>query len=383
MPAKWPRGRLCLGANAVERSCRWGIPSSFSACFLKTSEYLAQTVASTIPFPGRARSTPRFDWRSAGLRYYAYGFHLKSLHGEKVWRVSVDGGFTCPNVDGRVAVGGCTFCDNRSFSPSRRVRRDDVAAQIDRGIAALQRRYGVTAGKYTAYFQPGTNTYGRIDKLRELFETAAGHPQIIALAIGTRPDCVEDEVLDLLAELARRLPVSVEYGMQTMHDSSLRAMNRGHDHQSTIDAVERSRGRGFEICLHLLIGWPTEGHDDVMASAREVARLDVDSVKLHNLYAVDGTALSEQVRAGEVRLLDRDTYVSWAADILEELPPRVVVERLSAHAPPEYLTGPAWCLDGAAIRRDIELELARRGSWQGRRYGCREGGGLARSGQGG
>ena len=349
---------------------------------LEIPEYSYLPVTSTIPATGHRFGT-RFDWRAAGLVYYAYGFHLRSLFGEKVWRVSLDGGFTCPNVDGRVALGGCTFCDNRSFSPSRRVKRDDIEAQIERGIAALQRRYGTDGGRYIAYFQPGTNTYGSVEKLRELYDAALAHPKIVALAIGTRPDCVPNEVLELLEEVARRKPLSVEYGMQTMHDASLRAMNRGHDHRSLVDAVERSRGRGFEICLHLLVGWPGESHEDVLASARETARLNVDAVKIHSLYAVEGTLLGDEVRSGKVRLLDRATYVRWVADVLELLPPNVVVERLSAHAPPEYLIGPEWCLEGPAIRQEIEMELARRGSHQGKRHRFVSGGGLARSGKGG
>ncbi len=331
-------------------------------------------MASTIPPSGLHRSgdshaaidvTARFDWQSAGLRYYAYGFHLRSLYGGKVWRISVDGGFTCPNVDGRVAVGGCTFCDNRSFSPSRRVKRSDVEAQIERGIEGLERRYGSADGRYIAYFQPGTNTYGSVEKLRELYDAAVSNRRIVGLAIGTRSDCVPDEVLDLLSLYAERLPVSVEFGMQTMHDRSLAAMNRGNDHASLVDAVTRSRGRRFEICLHLLIGWPGESRDEILASADEVARLQADSVKLHSLYAVEGTPLGEQVKSGQVELLTQEAYVRLAADILERLPPTTVVERLSAHAPPEYLIGPAWCLDSAVIRREIESELRGRGSRQG------------------
>lgn len=311
--------------------------------------------------------TRRFDWQGAGFSYYTYGFHLKSLFGERIWRVSLDGGFTCPNVDGQVATGGCTFCDNRSFSPSRRIRRQDIRTQIDQGIFALRRRYGDACKKFVAYFQPATNTYGSVERLRELYEAAWSHEEIIGLAIGTRPDCVPPEVLDLLEEIAGKLPLSVEYGMQTMHDASLAAMNRGHGHQTLIDAVEQSRDRGFEICLHLLIGWPTESLNDVLDSADEVARLKADSVKLHNLYAVEGTPFGDQVKKGEVALIDKSTYVDWAVQILERLPRTTVIERLSAHAPPEYLLGPKWCLEGSRVRLEIEQELKRRETWQGKR----------------
>src|SRR5688500_12563679 len=194
------------------------------------------------------------DWRAAGLRYYAYNYFLRQKFGERVQKVSVDAGFTCPNVDGTVAIGGCTFCDNRSFSPSRRVPRMDIRDQIDDGIRRLKTRYD--CDKFLAYFQPATNTYAPVSKLRPLFERALEHEKVVGLAIGTRPDCVPDDVLDLLTELAGRTYLSVEYGAQTIHDRSLDWMNRGHHHDAFLDALERSRGRGFEICVHVILGLP-------------------------------------------------------------------------------------------------------------------------------
>src|SRR4029079_11367519 len=172
---------------------------------------------------------------------------------------------------------------------------------------------------FLAYFQPATNTYAPVDKLRGVYEEALAHESIVGLAIGTRPDCVPDDVLDLLAELARRTYLSVEYGMQTMHDRSLDWMNRGHDHASFVDAVERSRGRGFEVCAHVILGIPGESHDDMLTTAPELARLNIDAVKLHNLYAVEGTRLGDQYAAGEVQLLERDDYVRAVVDVLELL----------------------------------------------------------------
>ncbi|HEX5105416.1 MAG TPA: TIGR01212 family radical SAM protein, partial [Pirellulaceae bacterium] len=223
-------------------------------------------------------------WRRAGLRYYAYNFFLRQKFGRRVQKVSLDAGFTCPNVDGTVAIGGCTFCDNRSFSPSRRVRRQDIWDQLEDGMRRLKRKYD-DVDRFIAYFQPATNTYGPVERLRELFEQAIEHPKVVGLAIGTRPDCVPDEVLGLLQELAGRTYLSVEYGLQTIHDRSLDWMNRGHHHDATVDAVTRSRGRGFEICGHVILGLPGESHANMLATAREVARLQLDAVKIHNLYA--------------------------------------------------------------------------------------------------
>ena len=308
------------------------------------------------------------DWRAAGLRYHSYNFMLRRRFGHRVHKVSLDAGFTCPNVDGTVAVGGCVFCDNRSFSPSRRLPRQGILGQIEEGISRIQKRFSVN--HFIAYFQPATNTYARVERLRPLFEEALSHPKIVGLAIGTRPDCVPDETLDLLMGLAGKTYLSVEYGMQSMHDRSLDWMNRGHHHDAMIDAVLRSRGRGFEICAHLILGIPGESHADMLASAREVARLEIDAVKIHNLYAVKNTPLADQVARGEVALMNRDDYIRTLVDVLEILPPSCVVERISGEAPPDYFIGPSWCLDKPGILTALEAEFRRRNTWQGTLYQC-------------
>ena len=314
------------------------------------------------------------SWRAAGLRFHAYRYFLRQKFGaRRVQKVSLDAGFTCPNVDGTVATGGCTFCDNRSFSPSRRgpllavaERRQNLLGQLDDGIRRLKHRYEVD--DFIAYFQPATNTYAPVELLRPLYEAALAHPQVVGLAIGTRPDCVPSDVLDLLQELASRSYVSVEYGLQTMHNRSLDWMNRGHHHDATIDAIERSRGRGFEICGHVILGLPGETHDDMLATAREVARLGFDAVKIHNLYAVKDTPLADQVAHGDVTLLGRDDYIRTLIDFLELLPPRMVVERISGDAPPDYFIGPSWCLDKPAVLLALRQEMERRDTWQGKRF---------------
>jgi uncharacterized protein len=306
-------------------------------------------------------------WRAAGLPYHAYNFHLRQKFGHRVQRVSIDAGFTCPNVDGTVTTGGCNFCDNRSFSPSRRQPKLPIAEQIDDGIRRLKRRYDCQ--HFMAYFQPATNTYAPVERLRKLYESALAHPEIVGMAIGTRPDCVPDEVLDLLDEFGRRTYLTVEYGMQTIHNRSLDWMNRGHDHASFVDAMHRSRGRRFEICAHVIIGIPGESHGDIMATAEELARLRVDAVKLHNLYAVKKTSLGEQYQRGEIQLMQRDEYVTTLVDFLERIPAEVVIERISGEAPGDYFLGPSWCLDKPAVKQAIEQEFERKGSWQGKRAG--------------
>lgn len=308
----------------------------------------------------------QLNWRSQGLRYFAYNHYLKARFGHRVQKVSIDAGFTCPNVDGTVAKGGCTFCDNRSFSPSRRASRQAIHEQIEDGIRRLKWRY--VCDHFMAYFQPATNTYAPVDVLREYFETALSHPKIVAIAVGTRPDCVPDDVLDLLDQIGRRTYLSVEYGMQTIHNRSLDWMNRGHHHDAFLDAMERSAGRSFEICAHVMLGLPGESKADMLASARELASLGIDAVKIHNLYCVKNTPLESQVVRGEVKLLERDDYIDTLVDFLELLPPSTIVERISGDAPANYFVGPSWCLDKPSVKRALDETLLQRDSWQGKRY---------------
>lgn len=306
-----------------------------------------------------------FDWRAAGHRYYPYSAYLRRRFGARVQKVSLDAKFTCPNVDGTVAKGGCTFCDNRSFSPSRRVPIRDITDQLNDGISRLKRRYKVD--QFIAYFQPATNTYAPVERLRPLFEQAISHPQVVGLAIGTRPDCVPPDVMDLLEEMGRKTFLSVEYGIQTIHDRSLDWMNRGHHHDVSVDAIQRSQGRGFEVCVHVILGLPGETFAEMMQTAEELARLPIDSIKIHNLYCVKNTPMAEQVARGEVQLIKRDEYVHALVEFLERIPPHILVERTIGDAPPQYLVGPAWCTDKSAALKAINAAFTRRDTWQGKR----------------
>lgn len=328
------------------------------------SLYYGTQLSSTKPIAATGH-TP--SWREAGLNYHAYRYHLQRKFGFRVQKVSLDAGFTCPNVDGTVAKGGCTFCDNRSFSPSRRLPRADIRGQIDQSLARMSRRYA-DCEHFIAYFQPATNTYAPVERLRSLYRQALDHPKVVGLAIGTRPDCVGDDVLELLDEVAAETYLSVEYGMQTIHNRSLDWMNRGCHHDAMVDAMRRSQGRRFEISTHVILGLPGESHDDMLATALELNRLGVDAVKLHNLYCVKNTKLADQVASGEVELMERDDYVRTVVDFVELLSPEIVVERLTGDAPPQFFIGPEWSLDKGGVKRDIDAEFARRGTWQGARF---------------
>ncbi|MCC9599070.1 TIGR01212 family radical SAM protein [Stieleria sp. JC731] len=313
-------------------------------------------------------SNDRLAWQHEGLYFNAFGASLKRRFGGRIQRVSIDAGFTCPNVDGAVARGGCNFCDNRSFSPSRRVRLKRVSEQLEGGIESVRRRYGNVAG-FLAYFQPATNTYAPVDQLEEVFRLALRqHPDVVGLAIGTRPDCVPDCVLELAESLASERYVSLEFGMQTMHQPGLDWMNRAHTHDHMINALDRARSRGFECCVHIILGIPGETHEMMMQTADEVARLGFDAIKLHNLYAVQGTKLGDEVISGKIQMLEQDTYVKTVVDFLERIPPTTVVERISGDAPPKYLIAPQWCLEKSTLKLQIEGEFERRGSRQGTHF---------------
>jgi radical SAM protein (TIGR01212 family) len=304
-----------------------------------------------LPFPG-------------GQRYYPFSRFLREKFGVKVYRVTVDGGFTCPNVDGSVTTGGCVYCDNRSFSPNRRQPRVPIRAQVQRGVAILQKRYG--AQRFLAYFQAATNTHAPVEKLRRLYDEALDHPQIVGLAIGTRPDSVPDSVLGLIQDYARDRHVCLELGMQTIHDRSLDWMNRGHHYDVFVDAVQRCQGRGLDLCAHVILGLPGESESDMLATADALASLPVNAVKIHNLHVVHDTPMEVMYERGEVPMLERDDYVRIVCDFLERLRPEMVIHRLSGDAPPDYLVAPLWCLDKPALLRAIQEELRRRDSWQGK-----------------
>ncbi len=303
---------------------------------------------------------------SAGRRYRPLSDYLRQRFGCRVRSLALDAGFTCPNVDGTITTGGCVYCDNRSFSPNRRLPRTTLRAQVERGIAVLSSRYA--AERFIAYFQAGTNTHAPLDRLRRLYDEALDHPLVVGLAVGTRPDCVPDDCLDLLEDYARRLPVFLELGLQTIHDRTLDWMNRGHHADAFFDAVARCRGRNLHLCAHVILNLPGESRDDMLATARAIALPELHSVKVHNLHVVRGTPLEQQYHRGEAPLFSREEYVSVVCDFLELLPPEMVIHRLSGEAPPDYLVAPDWCRDKSGLLRAIDAELLRRDSHQGRLY---------------
>ncbi len=303
-------------------------------------------------------------------RYNALGPALRKEFGEPVWKVSVDGGFSCPNVDGTAGRGGCIFCNTHSFSPGRRLTTPQrpnvsVAEQIDEGIRQLQRRYN--AKKFIAYFQPSTNTYAAPERLERIYRSAMSHPEVVGLAIGTRPDALPDDVLDLLASLSRETWIQLEIGLQSIHEKSLAFLERGHDYATFSDAFQRARKRDLRLGVHLILGLPDENVEDREATAVEMARLKPETIKLHNLYVVRDTRLATLWEDGKLRLPSLEEYAGMVVDFLERQSPDLVVDRISGEASPEYLLAPNWTGIKHAARNAVDQEFRRRDSFQGSR----------------
>lgn len=308
----------------------------------------------------------RYLWRQEGLRYYPLRLFLRQKFGGPVRKITLDAGFSCPNVDGTLSREGCIFCNLASFSPARRQPPRPIREQIQQAGEKLRHRYGPC--QFLAYFQPGTNTYGPVEKLRQFYHEALQEPAVVGLAIGTRPDCTPDEVLDMLAELSEKTWVLLELGLQTIHNRTLAWMNRRHTYKAFLDAVERAAQRHLSIGAHVIVGLPGESAEDVRATAQEIARLGLHSVKIHNLYVARQTRLAPMYQAGQVRLPSLGEYVGWVVDFLERLRPDCVIDRLCADCPPEYLVAPEWSAKKGTVTAAIEAELQRRDTYQGRLF---------------
>jgi hypothetical protein len=303
---------------------------------------------------------------AAGLPYRDLNSFLKDRFGQRVQKITLDAGLTCPNRDGRVSTGGCLYCNARGSGTGAWGRGQDIPAQLEAGMARLSRRYG--AARFIAYFQSFSNTYAPLTTLRELYEAALTPPQVVGLAIGTRPDCLEDEVLDLLAGYARDRLVWLELGLQSAHDATLARLNRGHDAACFREAALRAAARGLAVVAHVILGLPGEGPREMAATAEFLARLPVAGVKIHLLYVVQGSRLARLYEQGECVCLTEDQYVSAVADFIERLPPHLVIHRLTGDPHAEELVAPAWCLDKPRVMKRIREEFARRGSRQGSRW---------------
>jgi radical SAM protein (TIGR01212 family) len=298
------------------------------------------------------------------IRINSYGWYLRKRFGCRVSKVNVDAGFTCPNRDGSRGHGGCIYCDNSSFSPGATQATIPIADQMAAGMAYHRQRLG--SEKFIIYFQKYTNTYGPADRLAELYTSVLSRDDVVGISIGTRPDAVTGEVAQLLEEIARKKYVCLELGLQSMDDTILERINRGHTLEEYIAAVRLLSGRGLDICTHLIYGFPGESRAGFLRTAELLADLGINSVKLHQLHAVKGTRLAELYRQGEFIPLERDEYVAAACDFLERLPTDITIQRLYGSAPLEIRVAPTWGLKNNQMWYAVLNELKARNSWQGK-----------------
>ncbi len=298
-------------------------------------------------------------------RYNDLAAHLRGQFGCRVQKITVDAGLACPNRDGRLATGGCIYCNARGSGTGAHGRGLSITTQLAEGKRALERRYG--ARKFIAYFQSFSNTYAPVPVLKALYDEALAVPDIVGLSIGTRPDCVSGPVLELLEDYARRWLIWVEYGLQSARDETLARINRGHDAACFFEAVAATRRRGIRACAHVILGLPGETRADMLHTADRLAAAGIDGLKLHALYVVKSTPMEALYQSGAYRCLEQRQYVALACDVLERIPGTVVIQRLTGDPHPEELVAPAWCRNKAATLALIQAELERRDSRQGAR----------------
>jgi uncharacterized protein len=297
-------------------------------------------------------------------RYNAFGQHMKALYGLPVYKVNVDAGFTCPNRDGSIAMGGCIYCNNDSFRPTACSSTVSLRDQIGNGIPYLRSRYG--AEKFIVYFQPYTNTYASVDILERLYREALDNPGVVGLAIGTRPDCVDEGKIALLESLAKDSFVLVEYGLQSIYDRTLKFINRGHDFACFRNALAMTASRGIRVGAHLILGFPTETRSEMLAMADELSTLPIEFLKIHQLQVVRDTALAKLYLSKPFPTFGYQEYIEMLADFIERLDPRIVLQRLFAAAPDDILIAPIWNRTRNEFLNDLDAYLESRGSYQGK-----------------
>ncbi|MBT7263967.1 MAG: TIGR01212 family radical SAM protein [Waddliaceae bacterium] len=299
--------------------------------------------------------------------YRKYSTYIKEIFGFPVYKVAVDGGFSCPNRDGTKGTGGCAFCDETGASSRTRQCGDTIGDQLRRNIIARQSRG--QGHKFIAYLQSYTNTYATCDILKDRYDQAlSAHEDIIGLSVSTRPDTIDEEKLQLLASYKKQIPyVSIEYGMQTIHDKTLARINRGETHEDFLKALELTKQYDIDHCIHVIIGLPGESREDILATAKKLAALQVNGVKIHCLVAMEKTPLETMYNTGKWTPLSYDEHITIIADFIEHLHKECIIHRISGNGHPRHIVAPQWMKDkkGPIVSQAIIREFERRGTYQG------------------
>lgn len=300
-------------------------------------------------------------------RFNSYAEYFRREFGGRVQKLSIDAGFTCPNRDGTKAIGGCSYCNNDAFNPSYCSPEKPVSQQILEGIEFHNVRYR-RADNYLAYFQPYSNTYAPIGRLKEIYDEALSFENVVGLVIGTRPDCIDDEKLEYFARLSEKHYVIIEYGIESCYDRTLKMINRQQTFAETVEAIRRTKEFGIKTGGHIIFGLPGESREEMLDEAAIISELPLDTIKLHQLQIIKGTAMEKQYEADptQFKFFELQEYIDLVINFTEQLNPEIVIERFAGEVPPRYLVGPSWGLiRNSEILVKIEKQLEARDTWQG------------------
>lgn len=301
-------------------------------------------------------------------RYLDYALVLKRQFSERVQKISINAGFTCPNRNGEKGIGGCTYCNNQSFLPEYCRPQKSITQQLEEGILFFHHKY--QSQKYLAYFQSYTNTYGTLSHLKNIYEEALRVPNVVGIVIGTRPDCVSDALLDYLADIAKEKYVMIEYGIESTSNKTLNFINRGHNYEDAVIAIEKTAKRDILTCAHLILGLPNESKSQLLLHANELSKLPINVLKLHQLQIVKGTRMAEQFKAHPewFSLFSAEEYIDLVIDFLERLNPNIAIERFISQSPKELLLAPDWGLKNFEFVAKIDKRMQQRNAFQGRLF---------------
>ena len=307
-----------------------------------------------------------FPYSYSDKRYHTLNYHLREKYHQKIFKVMINAGFTCPNIDGTVTY-GCTFCSTKGSGDFAGNPEDNLKTQFNQ-VKQMMHQKWPEAG-YIAYFQAFSNTHAPLEVLKKKYEAVlACDDNIVALSIGTRPDCLPDDVVDYLGELNQKVDLWVELGLQTMHDQTGKLINRGHNYQTLVEGVQKLRAKNIDVIIHIINGLPNETHEMMLDTAKAVAQLDVQGIKIHLLHVIEGTPMHKMLSKGKLKLMEKEEYIDLVVDQLEVLPPQMVIHRLTGDAVREELVGPMWSLKKWEVLNAIDDRLKERNTYQGRLY---------------
>ena len=298
--------------------------------------------------------------------YNDFSSYFRKLFDRRVQKISIDAGFTCPNRDGSRGKGGCTFCDNKTFNPSYCLPENSITLQLEQGISFFRDRYKTQ--QYLAYFQAYSNTYASLEQLKIMYEEALSHPDVIGLVIGTRPDCISDDLLSYLDRLSEKYFISLEFGVESTINRTLERVNRGHSFEEVEQALDACKEYGFKVGLHLILGLPGETEADILSHAKIISNLPFHFLKLHQLQIIKGTKMAKEFRdlPDDFLQFTADQYVDLTISFLEQLNPEIILDRFISQSPLDKLISPRWGLKNYQFTNKLVNEMLKRNAWQGR-----------------